>query len=175
MRNMIAGIADGIDRLTAAAGRLATWCSLYLVIAEFAVVAMRYLFGLGSIRLQESVLYAAAALVMLAAAWVVQVDGHVRVDIFCSRAGPRTRALIDLFGAIVFLLPLVVVLMLVAVPYVERSWSVFEASPQSSGLPYVYLLKTLIPLFAVLLGLQGLAQAIRAALSLSGSPRQPSL
>jgi TRAP-type mannitol/chloroaromatic compound transport system permease small subunit len=168
MRNMIAGIADGIDRLTAAAGRLAAWCSLYVVIAEFAVVAMRYLFGLGSIRLQD------AALVMLAAAWVLQVNGHVRVDIFYTRAGPRTRALIDLFGAIVFLLPLVVVLLLVAVPYTERSWSVFEGSPQPSGLPYVYLLKTLIPLFAVLLGLQGLAQAIRAALSLSGSPRQPS-
>jgi TRAP-type mannitol/chloroaromatic compound transport system permease small subunit len=174
MRNMIAGIADGIDRLTAAAGRLAAWCSLYVVIAEFAVVAMRYLFGLGSIRLQESVLYADAALVMLAAAWVLQVNGHVRVDIFYARAGPRTRALIDLFGAIVFLLPLVVVLLLVAVPYMERSWSVFEGSPQPSGLPYVYLLKTLIALFAVLLGLQGLAQAIRAALSLSGSPRQPS-
>jgi TRAP-type mannitol/chloroaromatic compound transport system permease small subunit len=174
MRNMIAGIADGIDRLTAAAGRLAAWCSLYVVIAEFAVVAMRYLFGLGSIRLQESVLYADAALVMLAAAWVLQVNGHVRVDIFYTRAGPRTRALIDLFGAIVFLLPLVVVLLLVAVPYTERSWSVFEGSPQPSGLPYVYLLKTLIPLFAVLLGLQGLAQAICAALSLSGSPRQPS-
>jgi TRAP-type mannitol/chloroaromatic compound transport system permease small subunit len=174
MRNMIAGIADGIDRLIAAAGRLATWCSLYVVIAEFAVVAMRYLFGLGSIRLQESVLYADAALVMLAAAWVLQVNGHVRVDIFYTRAALRTRALIDLFGAIVFLLPLVVVLLLVAVPYMERSWSVFEGSPQPSGLPYVYLLKTLIPLFAVLVGLQGLAQAIRAALSLSGSLRRPS-
>jgi len=92
MRNMIAGIDDGIDGLTAAAGRFAAWCSLYVVIAEFAVVATRYLFGLGSIRLQESVLYADAALVMLAAASVLQVDGHVRVDIFYTHASPRTRA-----------------------------------------------------------------------------------
>jgi TRAP-type mannitol/chloroaromatic compound transport system permease small subunit len=171
---MIAGLADGIDRLTAALGRLATWCSLYVVIAEFVVAAMRYLFGLGSIRLQESALYAHAALIMLAAAWVLQGDGHVRVDIFYTRAAPRTRALIDLFGAIVFLLPLVIVLTLVAVPYVERSWSILEGSPQPSGLPFVYLLKTLIPLFAVFLGLQGLAQAIRAVLLLSGSFRQVS-
>ena len=171
MRNIIAGLADGIDRLTAAVGRLATWCSLCSVVAELAVVAMRYLFGLGSIGLQESVLYAHAALIMLAAARVLQVDGHVRVDIFYTRAAPRSRALIDLFGAIVFLLPLAIVLMLVAVPYVERSWSIFEGSPQPSGLPFVYLLKTLIPLFAVLLGLQGLAQAIRAVLRLSGSSR----
>lgn len=170
----IARIADGIDRITAAVGRSAIWCSLYIVIAEFAVVAMRYLLGLGSIRLQESVLYAHAALFMLAAAWVLQIDGHVRVDVFYTRAAPRTRTLIDLFGAILFLLPFTIVLMLVALPYAGRSWSIFEGSPQPSGLPLVYLLKTLIPLFAVLLGLQGLAQAIRAALSLSGPPRQPS-
>ena len=174
MRNTIARLANGIDRINAAVGRWAMWCSLYIVIAEFAVVALRYLFGLGSIRLQESVLYAHAALFMLAAAWVLQVDGHVRVDIFCTRAAPRTRALVDLFGAIFFLLPFAIVLMLVALPYAERSWSIFEGSPQPSGLPFVYLLKTLIPLFTALVGLQGLAQATRAALSLSGSSRQPS-
>jgi TRAP-type mannitol/chloroaromatic compound transport system permease small subunit len=174
MRNKIARIADGIDRITAAVGRLAMWCSLYIVVAEFAVVAMRYLLGLGSIRLQESVLYAHAALFMLAAAWVLQIDDHVRVDIFYAQAAPRTRALVDLFGAIFFLLPFTVVLTLVALPYAERSWSIFEGSPQPSGLPFVYLLKALIPLFAVLLGLQGLARALHAALSLSGSPRQPS-
>jgi TRAP-type mannitol/chloroaromatic compound transport system permease small subunit len=69
-------------------------------------------------------------------------------------------------------LPFTGALMMVALPYVERSWSILEGSPQPSGLPFVYLLKTLIPLFAVLLGLQGLAQAIRAALTLTGSPRQ---
>jgi len=174
MRNKIARIADGIDRITAAVGRLAMWCSLYIVVAEFAVVAMRYLLGLGSIRLQESVLYAHAALFMLAAAWVLQIDDHVRVDIFYAQAAPRTRALVDLFGAIFFLLPFTVVLTLVALPYAERSWSIFEGSPQPSGLPFVYLLKALIPLFAVLLGLQGLARALHAALILSGSPRQPS-
>ena len=135
--------------------------SLYIVIAEFAVVAMRYLFVLGSIRLQESVLYAHAALFMLAAAWVLQIDGQVRVDIFYARAAPRTRALVDLFGAVFFLLPFAIVLMLVALPYAQHSSSIFESSPQPSGLPLVYLLKTLIPLFAVLVGLQGLAQAIR--------------
>ena len=88
MRNTTARIADGIDRITATVGRLAIWSSLYIVIAEFAVVTMRYLFG-GSIRLQKSVLYAHAALFMLAAAWVLQIDNHVRVDIFYARGAPR--------------------------------------------------------------------------------------
>jgi TRAP-type mannitol/chloroaromatic compound transport system permease small subunit len=171
MRNTAEHIANGIDRTIAAIGRAAAWCCLYIVLAEFAVVVMRYALGMGSIRLQESVLYAHAALFMLAAAWTLQVDGHVRVDIFYAQAKPRTRALIDLIGAIVFLAPFVVVLAALATPYVARSWTIFERSRETSGLPFVYLLKTLIPAFAFLLGLQGVAQAIRAALVLT-APRE---
>ena len=174
MRNPIAQIAqqiaDAVDRLNAAIGRAAAWCSLYIVVIEFAVVVMRYAFGLGSIRMQESVLYAHAALFMLGAAWTLQVGGHVRVDIFYAQAKPRTRAIIDLLGAIFFLAPFAVALGMLALPYVARSWASFEGSRETSGLPFVYLLKALIPLFALLIGLQGVAQAIRAALVLS-APR----
>jgi TRAP-type mannitol/chloroaromatic compound transport system permease small subunit len=174
MRNTIAhvaqAIANAIDRINAAIGRVAMWCCLYAVLAEFAVVVMRYALGLGSIRLQESVLYAHAGLFMLAAAWTLQVDGHVRVDVFYAQARPRTRAVIDLFGALIFLAPFAAELTMLSVPYVARSWAILESSRETSGLPFVYLLKTLIPLFALLIGLQGVAQAIRAALVLA-APR----
>jgi TRAP-type mannitol/chloroaromatic compound transport system permease small subunit len=169
MRNTFAHLADAIDRANAAIGRVAAWACLYVVLAEFAVVVMRYALGIGSIKLQESVLYAHAGLFMLAAAWTLQVDGHVRVDIFYTQASPRARALIDLVGALVFLLPFAAALFVLSLPYVERSWAILERSPEANGLPFVYLLKTLIPVLAVLLGLQGLAQAIRAALALRGS------
>jgi TRAP-type mannitol/chloroaromatic compound transport system permease small subunit len=159
-------IADGIDRVNAAIGRAAMWCSLFIVVAEFATVVMRYVFGVGSIAIQESVLYAQAALFLLAAAWVLQIGGHVRVDIFYAPARPRTRALVDLGGALIFLIPFAVVLAMLSIPYAARSWDVLEHSREASGLPFVYLLKTLIPLFAALIGLQGVAQAIRAALVL---------
>jgi TRAP-type mannitol/chloroaromatic compound transport system permease small subunit len=173
MRNTVARIADGIDRITAAIGRIATWCSLYVVAAEFAVVVLRYVVGFGSIRLQESVLYAHAGLFMLAAAWTLQIDGHVRVDVFYARNTPRARAIVDLLGSVVFLLPFATVLFILSLLYVERSWHILEGSPQPSGLPLVYLLKTIILVFAASIGLQGLAQAIRAALILSApSPQQ---
>jgi len=174
MRNTIGHIADIIDRVIAAIGRAAAWCCLFVVLAEFAVVVMRYALGMGSIRLQESVLYAHGALFMLAAAWTLQAGGHVRVDIFYAQAKPRTRAIVDLFGAITFLAPFVVALTVLSIPYVGRSWSVLEGSREVSGLPFVYLLKTLIPVFAVLVGLQGIAQAIRAALVLSTPSEQSS-
>jgi TRAP-type mannitol/chloroaromatic compound transport system permease small subunit len=174
MRNTVERVAGAIDRAIATIGHAATWCCLYVVVVEFAVVVMRYALGIGSIKLQESVIYAHAGLFMLAAAWTLQIDGHVRVDIFYGQATPRTRALIDLIGAVVFLLPFSAVLVLLSVPYAERSWAILERSREASGLPFVYLLKTLIPLFALLIGLQGVVQAIRAALVLSRPPQQPS-
>jgi TRAP-type mannitol/chloroaromatic compound transport system permease small subunit len=167
MRDTLAQIADRIDRANAAVGRAAAWCGLYIVVAEFAVVALRYALGIGSIRLQESVLYANAGLFMLAAAWTLQAGGHVRVDIFYAQARSRTRALIDLFGAIFFLAPFAIVLAAVSVPYAAHSWAILEHSRDAGGLPFVYAAKSLIPLFALLVGLQGLAQGLRAALVLS--------
>jgi TRAP-type mannitol/chloroaromatic compound transport system permease small subunit len=172
MRNTTARIADQIDRITAAIGRIAIWCSLYVVIAEFAVVVFRYALGFGSIHLQESVFYAHAGLFMLAAAWTLQIDRHVRVDIFYDRGSERARALVDLAGAVAFLLPFAALLFALTLPYVERSWAIFEASPQPSGLPFVYLLKTVILVFAGLIGLQAVAQAMRAALILSAPSRR---
>ena len=169
MRNTAERIAGSIDRVIAAIGRAAAWCSLYIVLAEFAVVVMRYPLGMGSIRLQESVLYAHAGLFMLAAAWTLQVGGHVRVDVFYAQASPRRRAVIDLVGAVIFLFPFAIAVAVLSMPYVARSWAILEGSRETSGLPFVYLLKTLIPLFALLIGLQGIAQAIRAALVLAGS------
>ena len=172
MRNTAQHVAAAIDRVVAAVGRAATWCCLYIVLAEFAVVVLRYAFGMGSIRLQESVLYAHAALFMLAAAWTLQVGGHVRVDVFYAQASPRRRAVIDLVGAVIFLFPFAIAVAVLSLPYVERSWTILEGSRETSGLPFVYLLKTLIPLFAFLIGLQGIAQAIRAALVLTGPRAQ---
>jgi TRAP-type mannitol/chloroaromatic compound transport system permease small subunit len=173
MRTAAAHIADRIDRTNRMIGRVAAWCCLYVVLAEFAVVVMRYALGMGSIRLQESVLYAHAALFMLAAAWTLQEGGHVRVDVFYSQASPRTRAFVDLAGAIVFLIPVAVALVVVSAAYVLRSWAILERSREASGLPFVYLLKTLIPVFALLMGLQGAAQAIRAALVLGSREQSP--
>ena len=128
----------------------------------FAVVLMRYVLGLGSIWLQETIIYAHAALFLLAAAWTLREGGHVRVDVFYASASPRTKAWVDLLGALLLLLPFAAAILFFAYPYVARSWAILERSRETSGLPLVFLLKTLIPLFALLLALQGMAQVVRA-------------
>src|SRR3982751_1485723 len=160
-------LAERIDRLNTAIGRAASWCALAIVLMGFAVVLLRYVLGLGSIWLQESILYAHAALFLLAAAWTLKEGGHVRVDVFYADASAHTKALVDLFGTLLLLLPFCVALNWFSLPYVARSWAILERSRETSGLPIVFLLKTLIPLFAATLLLQGVAQAIKAAAMLA--------
>jgi TRAP-type mannitol/chloroaromatic compound transport system permease small subunit len=167
-------LADRVDRLNGAIGRAAAWLALFVVLVQFAVVLMRYVLGVGSIWLTESILYANAALFLLAAAWTLQQGGHVRVDALYASASPRTKALVDLIGALALLIPFSVAIVVLSAPYVARSWAALERSRETSGLPFVYLLKTLIPLFAIMLALQGVSQAIRAANALRAPPDRPS-
>lgn len=155
-------LVESIDRFNALIGRGAAWFALFMVAAQFAVVVLRYAFGQGSVWLQESVIYAHVGLILLAAAWTLAQGGHVRVDIFYGRMSPRGQAFVDLCGAVLLLLPFLAALTWYALPYVARSWGIFERSREVGGLPLVWLLKTLIPLFAVLLALQGIVQAARA-------------
>jgi TRAP-type mannitol/chloroaromatic compound transport system permease small subunit len=156
-------LAERIDRLSTAIGRGAAWLVLAVVLVQFSVVVLRYLFGTGSVRLQETVTYAHAFAFLLAAAWALRTGTHVRVDVFYREAGARRRALVDLLGTLFLLLPMMGLILWMSVPYAARSWAIFEGSQETAGLPLVFLLKTSIPLFALLLILQGLAEAARAA------------
>ena len=178
MSGLIA-VCRGIERVNAAIGKAAAWLALFLVLVQFSLVLMRYVFGTGSLFMQESLIYAHAIVFMMAAAWTLAEDGHVRVDIFYSVATPRRQAAINLFGVVVFLLPMCWLLWWVGYPYVARSWSVLEGSRETSGIPAIFLLKTLILVFVVTLALQGLAMGVRAAVAIfrpdaqTGDHRQP--
>ncbi|TAK47628.1 MAG: TRAP transporter small permease subunit [Xanthobacteraceae bacterium] len=169
MADTLRRLSDRIDRLAELTGRAVTWCALAMVLVQFAVILLRYVFGLGSLWLQESLAYFHAALILFAAAWTLRAGGHVRVDVFYAEAGPRARAWIDLIGALLMLLPFMVALMWLSWPYARRAWIILEGSRESSGLPLVFLLKSMIPLFAAQFFLQGLSQAIRAGLMLSAT------
>jgi hypothetical protein len=94
-------VCRGIERVNGAIGKAAAWMVLFMVLVQFALVLMRYVFGTGSLFMQESIIYAHAIVFMMAAAWTLADDGHVRVDIFYSVASPRRQAAVDLFGVVV--------------------------------------------------------------------------
>jgi TRAP-type mannitol/chloroaromatic compound transport system permease small subunit len=159
-------IAAALDALAEHTGRLVSWLALGMVLATVAVVVMRYALGQGLIWLQESVNWMHSVVFLLGAAYTLKCDEHVRVDIFYRGMSGRRQAAVDLAGTVLFLLPLCAFLVIESWQYVEVSWRIAERSREAGGLPMLYLLKTAIPLAAVLLALQGLALALRAALRL---------
>ena len=161
-------LARLLDRFAELTGRLVSWLTLAMVIITFAVVVLRYVFNSGSIALQESITYLHAVVFMLCAAYTLKHDAHVRVDIFYQRWSPRTRAWVDLLGALLLLMPVCLFIIIASLDYVSMSWSIREGSREAGGLNGVYLLKSAIPLMAALLLLQGCAQAIHSLLTLTG-------
>jgi len=170
MLAIIAAFVRAVDGFSDWLGRAVAWLSLGMVAVTFLVVVLRYGFNLGWIALQESVVYMHALLFLLAAAHTLKRDAHVRVDIFYQRLGARGRAWVDLLGGWLLLVPVCTFIVWASWDYVAASWAVREASREAGGLPAVFLLKSVIPLFAAVLLLQGVAQSLRAFLVIAGRP-----
>tara|TARA_R110000787_G_scaffold144367_1_gene258274 strand:+ start:35 stop:547 length:513 start_codon:yes stop_codon:yes gene_type:complete len=157
-----------IDRFTEACGRLLAWLLLAMALLTTAVVLLRYGFNTGSIMAQEAIIYLHGCVFMLGAAYTLKHDGHVRVDIFYRRFSPRGQAWINALGGIVFLMPLCGFILVSSWDYVEASWVIRETSADAGGIPAMFLLKTLLPLLALNLFLQALAETLRNAAILVG-------
>jgi TRAP-type mannitol/chloroaromatic compound transport system permease small subunit len=160
--------AQRLDWVNRAVGAAIAWLALAMVLVTFVVVVLRYVFDAGSIALQESVTYMHAMLFMLGAAFTLQQNGHVRVDILYQRFSRRGRAWVDLLGTLLLLVPVCVFLLVSSWDYVAESWAVLEGSREAGGLPGVWALKTLILLMPVLMLVQGLIWAVRNGLFLAG-------
>jgi TRAP-type mannitol/chloroaromatic compound transport system permease small subunit len=150
-----------IDIFTTHSGRLLAWLVLAMALLTTVVVIMRYGFNVGSIAAQGTVTYMHGCLFMLAAAYALKSEAHVRVDIFYRNFSPRARAWVNSLGGIVFLLPLCAFIGFSSWNYVYESWLIRETSAEAGGIPAVFLLKSVIPLMALNLSLQGLAEVLR--------------
>ncbi len=145
-----------LARFISLLGRGVSWLTLVMVLLTFTIVVLRYGFNLGWIWLQESVTYLHATVFMVAAAWALQTDDHVRVDIFYRERSDRQRATVNLAGTLLFIVPLSVFLLAVGWDYVAASWATRESSREAGGLPGVFLLKSLVLVLPALLLLQSL-------------------
>ncbi|ABS64488.1 Tripartite ATP-independent periplasmic transporter DctQ component [Parvibaculum lavamentivorans DS-1] len=169
--NKLWHLATLIDSLNETIGRAVAWLALLMVLTQFVVVLMRYVFGVGSVWAQESIVYMHGTMFMLAAGYTLLHNGHVRVDVIYRAASPAFKAWVDLLGTVFLLLPVCFLIFYVGLPYVESSWSSFEGSRETSGIQGVYLLKSVILVFVVLLALQGLSTIIHALRVLAGQEK----
>lgn len=167
MRGIAAAIR-AISALNAFIGNVFAWLALAMVIVCFVVVVQRYVFGISLLWLQDLYVWLNGAMMTAVAGFALLRNDHVRVDIYYRPARLRTKALVDLFGVIVFLLPYCWIVWYYAWPFVMRSWQYKEGSANIGGMPGLFVLKTFILAFAVLLALQGIALALRSILVLGG-------
>lgn len=159
MLDRVVQIIDfSIERL----GRAGSWLALLMVLAMFLIVLLRYVFQIGSIALQESIMYINALIFTVGVGYTLKEQGHVRVDVFYTRFNSRTKTIVDMIGCTIFLFLTTGFILWASWDYVGVSWRILEGSPESSGLPFVYLLKTTILLIATLLAIQGIAEFIKS-------------
>ncbi|MCY4334338.1 MAG: TRAP transporter small permease subunit [Litoreibacter sp.] len=153
--------ADRLDIINLAVARVVRWLAILMVPMQFGIVLGRYVFGVNSIALQESVLYMHATFFMLGAGYTLLVDGHVRVDVFYAKLSDAAKRRIDILGNLIFLQPAMVALGYWSWPTVRNSWAIPEGPISVGGIEAVFLLKSLIPLFCVLILLQSVACLLR--------------
>lgn len=153
-----------IDRVSIAIGRLTAWLTLFMVITTVVIVVMRYAFDAYLVWLQETLVWMHATVFMLGAAYTLQHEGHVRVDVFIRRLGDRGQAWVNLCGVVLFLLPMCVFLGAKSYDFTMTSWAMHEASREPGGLPYPLLpiIKTVLVLMPLTVGLQGLSMLARS-------------
>lgn len=154
-----------ISRLNLYLGTVLSWLVLVLTLTTAYDVICRKLFQSGSIALQELEWHMFAAIALLALGFTLRKDAHVRVDIFYSRLSERGKALIDLCGTLVFLIPFVGFVVWSSLPFVQAAiFPQIENSPDPGGLPYRFFIKSALPLGFLFLGIEGilfLAQSAR--------------
>ena len=160
----LSAVGSIIDRTSIAIGRAAAWLTLAMVLVTFLIVVMRYVFDSGFIWLQESLVWMHAAVFMLGAAYTLQMEEHVRVDIFYRDMSERRRAWVNFLGVMLFVFPLCIFFVLTALSYAGTSWSLHEISLNAGGLPYpaIPLLKTVLIVMPVAVALQGLSLLLRS-------------
>lgn len=152
------GFFTFVNALNHILGRIGIWAVAFMVIVQFFVVLFRYVFSISEIWIQESIIYAFAVMFLLSSALAYSRDLHVRIDILSNAMSDRTRAMVEMLGIVLLLMPTCFVIVFYSWDYVGQSWAVRETSIEADGIPFVYLLKTLLLIFPIQLALQGLVQ-----------------
>lgn len=172
--NGLVTLARGIDAVTQAVGRAASWLILAVCVVAAGAAITGKVFGVGASAnaLLEVQWLMFSAVFLLAAPWTLSSNEHIRIDILNQRLAKRTRDWIDIAGHVLFLLPMAALVIWTSVPFARLSFAQAEGSSNFGGLPQ-WPLKALIPVAFVLLFAQGIAELIKRIAIMRGAMADP--
>lgn len=152
-------LARRIESFITAIGRICSWSIAALLVAIVAQVLLRYIFGKSFTVLEDSLWYLFSMTLVLGLSYTMTSDGHVRVDFLYQGYSPKTKRIVDLIGILLFLVPLYAFLAWHGWEYAAKSFAINERSPNPGGMPWLWLVKGLLPLSCLLLLLESVARA----------------
>ncbi len=169
---MLLRFADFVDTLNEQVGRFAAWFTTILVLVICVDVLFRYLFQETAVWIVELEWHLFSVIFLLSGGYALKHNKHVRVDLFYAKFSERDKALLNLFGTVVFLIPWCLVLMYYSYQFAALSFLDGEGSPNPGGLPARYVIKSVITIGLSLLLLQGLAIAARSIVVLQNTQEE---
>ena len=171
LRTIVCALIRTIDTFHFYLGEIVKWALPLLVLSVAASVFALSIFGFMTVKWLESAFYFQAVIILLGGAATLLAGQHVRVDVFYAKMGERARARVDLLSFYLLLAPVCILILWNSQTFVGFAWNTFEGSAESDGIRGVFLLKTMIPIFAVTMVLQGFAISLRAAMAINGEAR----
>ena len=163
----LAQLSKFIDRFNTIIGYLCAFFVFSMVIVVFTVVVLRYGFNIGFIWMQEVYVWLHSFVFMLGAGFTYLANEHVRIDVFYREASKKYKAIVDLLGNIFLLLPFLYIIWKYSYPFVYRSFLMNEVSREAGGMPALYILKSAILWFCIVLFLQLISNVIKSILTLT--------
>ena len=154
---MLNFVVNFFEKSNKVIGEYISWFIIFMVIIQLIIVMARYIFGIGFLKLQELLIYLHGLSFTLAAGYTLLNDEHVRVDLIYRASSDMYKSMVNILGSLFFLIPFCLITYSTSLPYVKRSWKIFEGSPETSGLNAVYLLKTALIIFPLLLLIQAVS------------------
>ncbi|MCW9033568.1 MAG: TRAP transporter small permease subunit [Alphaproteobacteria bacterium] len=160
-------IADAIDNFIRSIGHVVCWVNGLLIFIIILQVVLRYGFNSGVVMIEELQWHFYAIGVMFGVAYAQVNDAHIRVDILHMRLSDRGKRIVEIFGILFFILPFVFVVVYHSIDFVYESYRLNEHSDAPIGLPWRWLIKSVIPISFSLFGLAAISRLIRDGVVLS--------
>jgi len=151
-----------IDGIVQKIGELAAWLNILLILVILVQVVLRYGFGNGLVAMEELQWHIYAVLIMFGLSYCLTEDAHIRLDVFHRNFTFKNKEIIDFFGNLLLVMPLVIVIFVHGIDFVHTSWNIGERSDSPLGLPCRWIIKSILPFSMVLLGSASISRMIRA-------------